>query len=113
MNILQEIRNSGKKAKDLNSFAAKLFENNKPSSQEFSAAIDESKDAERGVCVEALEYLSQTKPQLIKLYLPIVIKCLDDKLPRVKWEASRVIGNVSKIFPEETGEAVSELLKSS
>jgi hypothetical protein len=110
MNILDEIRKSDKKPKELNAFIAKLILEKKPSGENFADALSSGSDSERGTCVEALEYATQTNPDIAKPYIASVISCLKDKAPRVKWEASRVIGNVSKVLPKETGEAVSGLL---
>lgn len=111
MNILEEIRKSDKKPKELNAFIAKLIVEKKPSSKDFADAFASGNDVERGTCIEALEYATQTNPNIAKPYISSVINCLKDKAPRVKWEASRVIGNVSKVLPEETGEAIPKLLE--
>lgn len=110
MNILEEIRRSNKKSKELNSFIAKLIVEKKPSGKDFAEALASGNNIERGTCIEALEYATKTNPNIAKPYLPCVISCLKDKSPRVKWEASRVIGNAAKVLPKETGEAVSCLL---
>lgn len=111
MDILQQIRTSGKKGKDLNFYVAKLIKDYKPSAQDFDRLLNEGKDTERGVCVEALEYLTQTKPQIAKPYLDTVIRSLSDKAPRVKWEAARVVANLANTFPQDVESAVSGLVK--
>ncbi len=111
MDLLAEIRKSDKKSKELTSFISKIILDKKPAASDFCQAVRKGNDSERGTCVEALEFASQTKPEIAKLYLAEIITCLSDKAPRVKWEASRIIGNVAKIFPQETGKAVENLRK--
>ena len=43
--------------------------------------------------------------------LGFVIGLLTDKAPRVKWEATRVIGNVAKEFPEQTAKAIGFMIQ--
>lgn len=110
MDLLEVIRKSGKKAKELNSYLAQIIIDKKPSSKDFSAALSNGGDSERGSCVEALEFITQKDPGVAKPYLPEVVRRLEDKAPRVKWEAARVIGNVAASFPVETAKAVDNLL---
>lgn len=111
MNLLEEIRNSNKKPKELNQYIAKLILQKKPSSKEFTEVLASASDSERGTCIEALEYATQTDPQIAKNYLSDVISSLKDKAPRVKWEAARVIGNIAKSIPKEADKAVEGLLE--
>jgi len=111
MKILEEIRKSDKKPKELNLYIAKLILEKKPSTKDFTDAISMGSDAERGTCIEALEFATQTHPEIAKSYLSQVINCLNDKAPRVKWEASKVIANIAKVLPKETENAVENLLK--
>lgn len=111
MDLLAEIRKSDKKPKELNAFIAKLISEKKPSSKDLADALAQGSDTERGTCLEALEYLTQSKPEIVKPYITEVINCLEDKAPRVKWETSRVTGNIAKVLPQEAGKAVPGLLK--
>lgn len=111
MKILEEIRRSDKKPKELNAYIATLIMDKKVSVEDFRDAMNSEKDAERGTCIEALEYASQTDPDIAKSYIHDVVNSLADKAPRVKWEAARVIGNIAKTSPEKTGEAIGNLLK--
>jgi HEAT repeat protein len=110
MNLLDEIRQSGKKSKELTTFTAELIKEKKPSSKEFVAALTLGSNSERGTCVEALEYLTQDTPEIAKPYLSQVIGSLTDKAPRVKWEAARVIGNIAAKYPQEALKAIDNLL---
>ena len=110
MKILDEIKKSDKKPKELNAYIAKLILEKKPTAADFAETLALGNDAERGTCIEALEYATQTKPELAKTYLSEVIKCLADKAPRVKWEAARVIGNIAKSMPKEAEKAIDSLV---
>lgn len=110
MNLLDEIRKSGKKSKELNIFVAKLIQEKRPSSKDFADALATGNDPERGTCVEALEYITQDTPEVAKPYISQVIACLADKASRVKWEAARVIGNIASKYPGEAQKAVDNLL---
>lgn len=111
MKILEEIRKSDKKPKELNAFIAKLIFEKKPSGGDFTEALTSGSDAERGTCIEALEYATQTNQEIAKPYILEVIKCLGDKAPRVKWEAARIIANIAKSLPKEAEKALDSLMK--
>ena len=61
--------------------------------------------------MEVMEYVTQKNPQIAKPYLETVISYLNDKAPRVKWEAGRVIANTAQSYPQETAKAISALLE--
>jgi hypothetical protein len=109
MDLLEAIRKSGKKSKELNTFVAKLIFDQKLSGKDFTAALASGNDSERGTCLEALEFATQKNPEIAKQYLPEIISSLTDKAPRVKWEAARVIGNIAGKFPAEAAKAVNNL----
>lgn len=66
--------------------------------------------SDKGHCVEALTVATERDPQLGETCIGFVIDLLSEKTPRVKWEASRVIGNVAKEFPERAAKAIPRLL---
>ena len=61
--------------------------------------------------MEALEYVTKENPEFGKHCLEFVIKHINNKAPRVKWEAGRIIGNVAQIFPDKIKEAIPKLLE--
>jgi len=111
MNLLIEIQQSKLKPKELNKYISQFFLANKISVDDLANAIHLGKDAERGTCIEALEYVTQTNPQIAKPYVKTVIDCLQDQAPRVKWEAARVIANIAKELPKEVEKAIPNLLQ--
>ncbi|MGB4644465.1 MAG: hypothetical protein WBH76_01040 [Dictyoglomaceae bacterium] len=48
---------------------------------------------------------------LLKNCLDFVIAYINDKAPKVKWEACRITGNVAQRFPDKVKEAIPKLLE--
>ena len=70
-----------------------------------------AKAAVKATCLEALEYVTKTKPVFLnEAAFDLCLRALADKEPRVKWEAARVIGNTVHRFPERAEEAMEALL---
>jgi hypothetical protein len=79
--------------------------------KELIEVAENSKDAEKGTCIEALEYATQKKPGILDaLSFEFVTECLKDKAPRVKWESSRVVGNTCHLFQGKLEKTVENLL---
>lgn len=111
MNLLEEIRKSNKKPKELVLFLSSAVKKNKSLLNPFETLLKTGNVAERGICMEVLEFVSQEKPEYAKSYVAVVISYLTDPAPKVKWEAARVIGNIALKFPEEALKAVPNLIK--
>lgn len=78
---------------------------------ELISFAEKQKDAAKATCIEALEYATKQNPGIAdKDVLNFAINSLTQKAPRVKWESAKVIGNIAHLFPEDLGEAVSNLL---
>lgn len=78
---------------------------------ELMAFAQKAKDAEKGTCIEALEFATRAKLQLAdEAMLAFVTKTLTDKAPRVKWESAKVVGNIAHLFPNELEGAIANLL---
>jgi hypothetical protein len=70
-----------------------------------------SKDAEKGTCVETLEFVTRTKPEISnRKCLNFAVTCLGDESPRVKWEAAKVIGNIAGLYQKNLDDAIAGLL---
>jgi len=74
----------------------------------FSAFLHGS-STEKGNCIEALEYVSQTQPGLGLPYLDFVTKNVINDLPRIRWEACRIIANIAPHFPKQLGFSIPNL----
>ncbi len=111
MDLLKEIQDSGRKGKELNLYIAKLLEAKKPSANDFATAVRTGNNVERGVCLEALEYITQTNPGFARIQIPTIISSLSDTAPRVKWEAARVIANIASLYPKDVETSVPGLIE--
>jgi len=58
-----------------------------------------------------LEYASQDNPEFVAPHIGFVIRHLEDKAPRVKWECTRIIANLALKFSNETEKAIAGLLE--
>lgn len=70
-----------------------------------------AKDPIKGTLIEAMEYATQQKPEVVNTNcFYFIIENLESKAPRVKWESAKVIGNTAKIFPKLLPQAIEKLL---
>ncbi|MGE5479839.1 MAG: HEAT repeat domain-containing protein [Chloroflexota bacterium] len=70
-----------------------------------------AKDPIKATCIEALEFVTQSKPGLVdRPTFDFIVESLGGKAPRVKWESAKVIGNAARNFPDKLEEAVAALL---
>ena len=51
--------------------------------------------SDQGTIMAALENISRKRPDLVAIHAGFVVDHLEDSLPRVRWEASRVVGNLA------------------
>src|SRR3982751_439113 len=77
-------------------------------------AAKESKDAEKGTCIEAIQFATKTRPELASLdCLKFVTDSLLDRAPRVKWESAKVIANIAHLYPKKLDNPICNLLTNS
>ena len=70
------------------------------------------KDPVKASCIEALEFATQTKPELLDDNpFDFVTENLSAKAPRIKWESAKVIGNTAKIFSKKLSSAIEKLIE--
>jgi hypothetical protein len=65
---------------------------------------------DKGTCMEALEAVSAEHPDLLLPHLAVVIEAISSKPPRVKWESSRIIGNLAAEHANKIEAAIPALL---
>jgi len=111
MPTLQEILKLKEKPKQKLTLLAKTLTEEKDAINELINCFDKVSDSEKGYLMEALEYVTKESPEFGKHCLEFVIKHINNKAPRVKWEAGRIIGNVAQIFPDKIKEAIPKLLE--
>lgn len=102
------------KAKPKVEAISKLLLNKKVSITEIIKIAKDSKDKEKGTCIEAIEFATRTNPELASLTcLNFVTETLSDEAPRVKWESAKVIGNIAHLYSTKLDKAISNLLTNS
>jgi hypothetical protein len=111
MAIIKEILKSKKKPKEIVDLLAEALRKDKKLFNELVQCFEDGTTAEKGNCMEAIEYVTKEDPEFAKNCLDFVIAHINDKAPRVKWEACRIIGNVAQKFPDEVKEAIPKLLE--
>ncbi len=109
MSLIVEIVKSGKKPKEKVSLLAKKIREDETLIPQLLECFQAGSAGERGHCMEALEFVSQGKDDVVLPYLDFVVRHLHDSAPRVKWEAAKIIGNVAKRFSDRVATAVPKL----
>jgi HEAT repeat protein len=110
MNTLQQISEWEGKPKELVIFLAKEAKRDRKSFLQLNEGLKNGSDVQKGVCAEVMEYVTRTNPELALPYVDSIIEFINYKAPRVKWETSRVIANMSQKYPELASKAVNRLL---
>jgi len=110
MNLLDEIRKSNKKPKELLVYLSEKVKKDKKLLSDFSDCLKDASAPEKGTLMETLEYASKDNPEVAIPHLNEVINHLSFDAPRVKWEAARVIANVSSKYPDKALLSIDRLL---
>ncbi len=87
------------------------MKSDKKAIDELIQCFEDGTTAEKGSCMEAIEYVTKENPEFAENCLDFVIEHLKGSAPRVKWEACRIIGNVAQRFPDKVKEAIPGLLE--
>lgn len=111
MQIIEEIRNSKRKPKELVAYLADRVKRDKSLFDQLLEGLEHPKIPLRGLCAEVMAEVTKEKPELFPAQgCDAVIRHLADKAPRVKWETAQLVGNVAAVWPEKAGAAVPALL---
>ena len=111
MATIEEILKSKKKPKEIVELLAEKLKSDDKAIDELIQCFRDGSTAEKGNCMEAIEYVTKESPEFAEDCLDFVIEHINDKAPRVKWEACRVIGNVAQKFPDKVKDAVPKILE--
>lgn len=111
MATIDEILKSKKKPKEIVSLLAEKLKSDKKLIAGIIKCFANGSVAEKGNCIEAIEYVTKENPEFAESCLDFVIEHINDNAPRVKWETARIIGNVAQKFPDKIKEAVPKLLE--
>ena len=111
MPTIQEILKLKEKPKQKLTLLVTILNEEETALNELIKCFDKVSDSERGYLMEALEYITKENPNFGKHCLGFVIKYLNYNAPRIKWETSRIIGNVAQNFPDKIKQAIPKLLE--
>jgi hypothetical protein len=79
--------------------------------KEFVDYFVAASDVEKGTCADVMKNISTQNPEILAPYIDNLIEYINYPLPRVKWGVPEAIGNMAKLYPDETAKAVSYLLE--
>lgn len=81
------------------------------SGDELLAFASSAKPPVKATCIEAIEFATRTSSNKIdKRLFAFAVESLNDKAPRMKWEAAKLIGNTAKDFKKHLDDAIHCLL---
>ncbi|MCE3281542.1 MAG: hypothetical protein K0Q66_279 [Chitinophagaceae bacterium] len=99
------------KVKQKTALAGEMLLNGSMGIGEFVATARTAKATDKATLIEAMEYASKLKPEVIDTgTFEFAIRSLADEAPRVKWESARLIGNTAHLFPKLLKKAIVNLL---
>lgn len=111
MDKIEEILKSKRMPKEKISLLAKEIKKDKKFVGEIVRRFESAPAGDQGHLIESLEYASQDSPELVAPYFDFAIGHLEDKAPRIKWEAARIIANLAEKYAGKTEKAIPGLLK--
>ncbi len=111
MATIDEILKSKKKPKEIITLLAEKLKSDKGLVVNLIRCFENGSVAEKGNCIEAIEYVTKEDPEFAKNCLDFIIEQINNKAPRVKWETARIITNTAQKFPDKAKEAVPKLLE--
>lgn len=112
MNLEQVFKDKTLKAKAKVSLIGDWIINKELPFEELLAYTEKQKAVDKATCIEALEYATKKQPSIADETLwNFVTKTLKDEEPRVKWESAKVIGNITKFFPNQLEVVIHNLLE--
>jgi len=110
MNTIKNVLKSDKKPKEKVTLLANKVKKNQKLIDELVEYFKIGTVAEKGNCIEVLEYVSQDNPDIVLPYVDFIIDHINDDAPKIKWETARVIGNLAQKSSMEVEKAVPKLL---
>ena len=111
MATIDEILKSKKKPKEIVTLLAEKLKSDKGLVVNLIRCFENGSVAEKGNCMEAIEYLTKEDPEFAENCFDFVIEHINDEAPRVKWETARIIANTAQKFPDKAKETVPKLLE--
>jgi hypothetical protein len=110
MSTLPEILKSAEKPKQKIALMGEALRRNRKLTTELIECFIGGSAGDQGNCMAAIEYASRDEPAAAADCLEFVIEHLNDKPPRVRWEAASAIANLARRFPDRVAKAIPQLL---
>jgi len=110
MKILEKIRSSDKKPKELVAYLAEEIKKDESLFSQIIEGLTGGSEVERGTCADLLKQVTKDKPEYALPYLKTIVENITCKLPRVKWGTSEAIANIAQKFPQKAQLAIPNLL---
>jgi len=76
---------------------------------EITDYCQEATDADKAICLAAVNQITREDPSFIKDRLDFIISQINSKSAQVKMEAGEIIANSAKTFPDEASKAIPAL----
>jgi len=111
MDVAKTIESWDKKPKELVTLLSEEAKKDEKVVAQLAERMKAGKVAEKGICVEALEFATTGAPDIVGPILETIVELIAHEAPKVKWEASRVVANVASTFPKEVEKAIPHLLE--
>ncbi|MFH0817941.1 MAG: HEAT repeat domain-containing protein [Candidatus Micrarchaeota archaeon] len=110
MGILDEIRGSNKKPKELILFLAEKTKHHPDLFMQLIDGLKIGSKAEKGTCLSVVAHVAKDNPELVIPYLDHITEYINHDAPRVRWEAAEVIANIAQKFPDKVSKTIPNLL---
>lgn len=111
MSILDEIRKSKKKHKELVVDLANKVKRDRNLFSQLIERLETGSDVEKGTIAEIMKYVTAEKPEYALPYIDTIIKHINYKAPRVKWGCPETIGHIARKFPDKVEKAIPHLFQ--
>ena len=105
------LSDKSRKSKEKTEAVCTLLLDGELSTDQLLALLQSAKDRDKGTCIEALEFASKTKPEIITpACFAFLAECLNHKAARVQWESAKIIGNVAHLYSNQLDAVIPPLL---
>jgi hypothetical protein len=110
--IIEQILKSKRRQKEKVTLLAEKVRKDKKLVAQLVECFEVGTVAEKGHCMEAMQYISKDEPEIVLPHIDFVVDHFGDSGARVKWEVAEIIHNVAQRYPEKVTKAVPKLLAS-
>jgi hypothetical protein len=111
MTKIEEILSTKSRPKERQTRLVRAIVTGKITAKDFVDFFTEASGADKGNCADAMKHISAEKPDLLAPHIDVLLKYVNDKVPRVRWGVPEAIGNMARDFPAQAKKAVPYLLK--